>query len=146
MAMFFWKTKTVQALNFLLVKNIGKDILDLKILIIKDHSSLNYRPLNLLFRFTDSTMAHPYIEKDINSWHKFLKHILAIKYQFLKVTKIMYPYLKVWRFYVHWPYNCSPFNFYQNLSKIFHWLMYFNFTNISYWHLLRCLLHAKGSD
>ena len=46
---------------------IGKDILDLKISITKDHSSLNYRPLNLLFPFTDSTIGHPYIEKDINS-------------------------------------------------------------------------------
>ena len=53
MAMF-WKTKNVQTLIFILVKNMDKDFLDLKILITKDHSSLNYRPLNLLFHFADS--------------------------------------------------------------------------------------------
>ena len=47
-AMLFLKTKNVQTLIFLLVKK-GKDFLDLKILIAKDHSSLNSRSLNLLF-------------------------------------------------------------------------------------------------
>ena len=52
--MFFWKTKNVQTLNVLLVQNIDKDFPDVKILITKDHSSLNCGPYNLLFRFTDS--------------------------------------------------------------------------------------------
>ena len=53
MAMF-WKMKNVQTLIFILVKNRDKYFLDLKILITKDHSSLNYWPLNLLFHFADS--------------------------------------------------------------------------------------------
>ena len=44
MATFFWKTKNVQTLNVLLVKDIDKDFSDVKILITKDHSSLNYGP------------------------------------------------------------------------------------------------------
>ena len=52
MAMFFCKAKNVQTI--LLVKNIGKDFSNLKNLITKDHSSVNYRSLNLLFHFTDS--------------------------------------------------------------------------------------------
>ena len=44
MAMFFWKTENVQTLNDLLVKSIDKDFSDVKILITKDHSSLNFRP------------------------------------------------------------------------------------------------------
>ena len=48
-AMFFLKTKNVKTLNSLLVKKKDKDFLDLKILITKDHSSLNSRLLNLLF-------------------------------------------------------------------------------------------------
>ena len=47
-AMFVLKTKNVQTLNYLLVKK-GEDFLDLKILITKDHSSLNSILLNLLF-------------------------------------------------------------------------------------------------
>ena len=46
--MFVLKTKNVQTLNYLLVKK-GEDFLDLKILITKDHSSLNSMLLNLLF-------------------------------------------------------------------------------------------------
>ena len=41
-------------MNFLLLKNISKVFSDLKILITRDLSSLNYGPLKLLFRFTDS--------------------------------------------------------------------------------------------
>ena len=52
--MSFWKTKKCSNPEFFLVKNISKDFSDLKNLITKDHSSLNYGPLNLLFRFTDS--------------------------------------------------------------------------------------------
>ena len=44
MATFFWKTKNIQILNALLVKDIDKDFSDVKILITKDHSSLNYGP------------------------------------------------------------------------------------------------------
>ena len=51
--MFVLKTKNVQTLNYLLVKK-GEDFLDLKILITKDHSSLNSMLLNLLFSFTYS--------------------------------------------------------------------------------------------
>ena len=51
--MFVLKTKNVQTLNYLLVKK-GEDFLDLKILITKDHSSLNSILLNLLFWFTYS--------------------------------------------------------------------------------------------
>ena len=46
--------KNVQSLKLLLVKYIGKDFSDLKTLITKDHSSLNYGSLNLLFFLTDS--------------------------------------------------------------------------------------------
>ena len=46
-------------MNILLLKNIGKDLSDLKILITKDPSSLNYGSLNLLFRFTDSEIGNP---------------------------------------------------------------------------------------
>ena len=42
MATFFWKTKYVQTLNILLVTDIDKDFSDVKVLITKDHSSLNY--------------------------------------------------------------------------------------------------------
>ena len=41
-------------MDFLLLQNIGKVLSDLKILITRDLYSLNFRPLNLLFRFTDS--------------------------------------------------------------------------------------------
>ena len=44
MAMFFWKTKNVQTLNVLLVKNIDKDFSDVKTLFTEEHSSLNYGP------------------------------------------------------------------------------------------------------
>ena len=109
---FFEKQKLFKLWTFLLVKNIGKDILDLKILITRDHSSLNYRPLNLLFRFTDSTIGHPYIDKDINtSKASIFNTHFSIKVPISEVIIKMYPYLKVWSFCVHWPYNCSPFNF-----------------------------------
>ena len=39
MVMFFRKIKNTETLDFLLVKNIGKEFSDLKILFIKDHSS-----------------------------------------------------------------------------------------------------------
>ena len=40
MAMFFCKIKNVETVNVLLVKNIDKDFLDVKILVTKDCSSL----------------------------------------------------------------------------------------------------------
>ena len=43
MAMFFFKkTRNVQNLNVLLAKYVDKDFSDVKFLITKDHSSLNY--------------------------------------------------------------------------------------------------------
>ena len=42
MATFLWKTKNVQTLNVLLIKDIDKKVSDEKILITKDHYSLNY--------------------------------------------------------------------------------------------------------
>ena len=50
----FLKNKKCLNPEFLLVNNISKDFSDLKVLITKDHSSLDYGPLNLLFHFTDS--------------------------------------------------------------------------------------------
>ena len=47
MVMFSWKTKNVPTLNFLLIKDIGKDFSDLKISISKDLCSSNYGPLNV---------------------------------------------------------------------------------------------------
>ena len=31
------------------------------------------------------------------------------------------------------------------VENLFHWLIFFNFTNIRYLHLLMCLLHAKDN-
>ena len=76
------RNKNVHTLIFLLVKNIGKDFLDLKSLITKHRSSSNDRPLNLLYRFADS-------------------------YGFLKVTIKMQLYLKVGSLCVHWPWIFS---------------------------------------
>ena len=42
MEMYFWKTKNVQTLNVLLVKNVDKDFSNTKILLIEEHCSLNY--------------------------------------------------------------------------------------------------------
>ena len=39
---------------FLLLENMTKVLSDLKILIMRDPSPLNYGPLKFLFRFTDS--------------------------------------------------------------------------------------------
>ena len=120
MVMFFWKSKIVQTLNSFISKKWDKDILDLKILITRDHSSINYRPLNLLLRFSGSIISHPYIDKDINtSKAPIFNTYFSIKVPISKVIIKMYPYLKVWSFCVHWLYYCSPFNFLQNLSKIF---------------------------
>ena len=44
MATIFSETKNVQTLNVFLVKDIDKDFSDVKGLIKKDRSSLNYRP------------------------------------------------------------------------------------------------------
>ena len=41
-----------------LLKNVDKDLSDLKILITRNSSSLNHGPLKLLFRFTDSYIGH----------------------------------------------------------------------------------------
>ena len=45
--MLSWKTQNVQTLNFLLIKDIGKNFSDLKISISKDLCSSNYGPLNV---------------------------------------------------------------------------------------------------
>ena len=38
----------------------------------------------------------------------------------------------------------KPFQFLAKPAKsLFHWLIYFNFTNMKYLHLLMCLLYAK---
>ena len=42
MEMYFWKTKNVQTLNVLLVKNVDKDFSNMKILVTEEHYSLNY--------------------------------------------------------------------------------------------------------
>ena len=109
---FFEKQKLFKLWTSLLVKKIGKDILDLKILIIRDDLSLKCRPLNLLFRLIDSTVGHPDIDKDVNTSKAsvFNTHF-SIKVPISEVIIKLYPYLKVWSFCIHWPYNCSPFNF-----------------------------------
>ena len=41
----------------------------------------------------------------------------------------------------------KSFQFSAKLAKnLFHWLIFFTFTNIRYFHLLMCLLHAKDNE
>ena len=130
-------------MNILLLKNVDKDLSDLKILITRDCSSLNHGPLNLSFRFTDSYIGHPN-EKQVKIVLKYqlLIPILAIKHTFLKVTK---------KCNLIWMFEASlsiarkkPFQFLaKSVKNLFHWLIFFDVTNIKYLHLLMCLLHAK---
>ena len=68
--------------------------------------------------------------------YQFLIPILVMKYQFLKVTK---------NCSLTWMFEASVstdrkklFQFLAELVKnLFHWLIFFNFTNISYFHLLK---------
>ena len=52
--LFFEKQNMFKRISISLLKNICKDLSDPKIVVTRDLSSLNYGPLNLLFRFTDS--------------------------------------------------------------------------------------------
>ena len=68
--------------------------------------------------------------------YQFLIPILVMKYQFLKVTK---------NCNLTWMFEASVstdrkklFQFLAELVKnLFHWLIFFNFTSISYFHLLK---------
>ena len=53
MAMLFFK-KNCSIPEFFISKKVGQEFSYLKVLVTKDHFSLNYGPLNMLFRFTDS--------------------------------------------------------------------------------------------
>ena len=115
-------------MNTLLLNNIDKGLSDLKILITRYPSSLNHGLLNLLFRFTDSYIGDPN--------YKQMK--IVLKYQFLKVTKKSN---LIWMSEVSVAIDRKkPFQF---LTNLFHWPIFFNFTNIKYLHLLMCPLHAK---
>ena len=84
----FWKTKNVKTLNFLLVKNIGKNFSRQKILTINDHPSFN-----ILFYWC---LNRP---PQLNADECKNVPTLPIKYQVIKNGTL----LKVWSFCVHYP-------------------------------------------
>ena len=58
--MFLGKMKKFKTLNVILVKNMSKGFITLKIRDKTDHSSSKYGPSNLLFRFTNVCTGQTY--------------------------------------------------------------------------------------
>ena len=143
----FLEKQKVQTLNFLLVKNIVKDFFRSENFIYKRRFFFELRAVVLAISFYWFLNRSPKLKADENSTKvpfsntNFSNKILISEIFHKNVIlpeslKILCPFTVKWRL----------FQFLAKFVKnLFHWLIFFTYTNIRYLHLLMCLLHAKDN-
>ena len=143
----FFEKQKVQTLNSLLVKTIAKYFFRSANFNYKRRNFFELRAVELAISFYWFLNRFPWLKADENgtkvpiSNTNFSNKILISESFHTNVIlpeslKILYPLTLKWRLLQFTA---------KSVKNILHWLIFFNFTNIRYLHLLMRLLHAKDN-